>query len=161
QDNQGTFRLSGGSVFMPNDPANSVSGEFTNSVNGIIIGNGLFKTGFGSGGAPDYGIMNKGVINANATADLILDPEDAFNASGGTITGGGTIMGFTTVENSGFLKANNGDFTINPLGAGFLVNNSGGVISNLVNTFTADAVFTNNGILVNTGTFAISSGGAL
>lgn len=234
QDNQGTLDLQGGSVFMPNDSANAVSGEFTNSTTGTIIGNGLVKTGFGGGGAPDYGIMNKGVITAT-NGTLTLRPEDAFslggvqnaagglmtikndatltftrtsnawfnsnvavtnsgginlqggvatlrgsntalnvqanrivNASGGTITGSGTILGFVTVENNGFLTANTGDFTVDSLGNGFLVNNSGGVISNQAVTFTASSSVgstginvTNSGIIVNTGTFIVDTSGLI
>ena len=98
QDNQGTYALGGGGILMPNDAAHSVSGEFTNSATGTIIGFGTLQTGFGGGGAPDYAIINHGAITAT-NGTLLLNPNDAFNQGGVQNAVDGTIV----VANNGTL----------------------------------------------------------
>jgi len=149
QDNQGTFLLLNGVVYMPNDPAHAVTGEFTNSATGAITGNGTFQTGFGQGGGNvNFAIVNHGIITAT-NGTLVLNTSDANNLGGvqnavdGTIVlaNSGTLAVARTqnawnnsgaVTNFGNIQMNGGDVSAVSVDGGTpstkLANASGGLI---------------------------------
>jgi hypothetical protein len=170
QDNQGTFSLGGGSILMPNDSAHAVTGEFTNSATGTIVGNGTLQTGFGGGGAPDYAIVNHGsIVATNGT--LVLNPNDANNLGGvqnavdGTIVlaNNGTLAIARTanawnnsggVTNFGTVQMNGGSINAVSLGGGAstkFVNASGGMVKGSGTVDSSWTSWDNNGTIQATG----------
>jgi hypothetical protein len=173
----GTFLFNGGTISMPNVASLN---RFTNSATGVFIndGNGVFRTGYGPGGSPNfnYGILNLGTVIAS-NGVLTMYSDDAADAGGfqnqGTvqIKSGGTLT-ITRSDNAwitgvlasptnlnwismqgGTLRGSNTSVGVL---AGKLVNAAGGSISG-GGAFTGFTTYENSGsIIANDSSTALS-----